>query len=210
MRQAAIIGVGAALLAVAAYVMQQRKDQAAADQLSTDDTEPTMLDDLQGSASEAINRIMGYSAASMDISPAGVAAIQSHEGCRLTRYRLGDGGWTIGWGRYFKDGGPVPPELITQDQADAWLSEDIEAKAAKWVRAYVTANVTQSQFDALCSWAYNLSPASFKKIAAAVNDGQDPEGVALQFVREGTNLERGLRRRRAQEIALYRAEGIAA
>ncbi len=212
MKQTLAIGAGAAILAGAVYVMQQRKAQADANALSdtSNDNEPTMLEDLQGTASEAMNKILGYAAASMNISPDGVAAIKSHEGCRLTRYRLGDGGWTIGWGRYFRDGGVECPDLISQAQADAWLAEDLESKSAKWVRAYVTAPVTQAQFDALCSWAYNLSPGSFRKIADAVNAGQDPEDVTLRYVAAGTGNERGLRRRRADEIAMYRSEGIAA
>jgi lysozyme len=74
------------------------------------------------------------------------------------------------------------------------------------VRAYVTAELTQPQFDALVSMAYNLSPRSFRTIADAVNRGDDPEAAALRFVRAGTNLERGLRNRRAAELAMFRAD----
>ena len=52
--------------------------------------------------------------------------------------------------------------------------------------------------------AFNLKPSSFKTVADAVNRGEDPEAAALQFIRAGSNLERGLRNRRAREIALYR------
>lgn len=212
------LAIGAAAVAGLAYAATQRRAQSAADAPSdgssdgTDGSsaEPTMLEDLQASTESAMNRIIGYAAASMAVSPDGLAAIKSHEGCKLTRYRLGDGGWSIGWGRYYKDGGPVPPETITQDQADAWLTDDVDAKGAKWVRAYVKVNVTQAQFDALASMAYNLSPKSFSVIADAVNAGQDPQDAAMRYTLPGSKFERGLINRRTQELAMYRSEGIAA
>jgi lysozyme len=131
--------------------------------------------------------------------------LKGSEALRLARYRLGDGGWTIGYGRYFPDGGPLPPERISRDTAEAWFVEDVEARAARWVRAYVRVNLTQQQFDALVHMAYNLSPKSFKQIADAVNRGEDPEAAAMRFIRAGTHLEAGLRNRRRKELALYRS-----
>lgn len=131
--------------------------------------------------------------------------LKKGEALRLTPYQLGDGGWSLGYGRYFPFNGPPPPASISQATADAWFDEDIEARAAQWVRAYVTTPLTQYQFDALCSMAYNLKPTSFATIAAAVNNGNDPETASLQYVRAGTNLEHGLRVRRAREVALYRS-----
>ena len=115
-----------------------------------------------------------------------------------------DGGFTNGYGHYWPYGGAVPPETITTEQADVQFAQDLEQRAARWVRAYVSAPLTQNQFDALVSMAFNLKPSSFKTIANAVNDGQDPEDAALEYVRAGTSLEAGLRNRRAREIALYR------
>ena len=126
------------------------------------------------------------------------------ESLRLTRYRLGDGGWTIGWGRYYADGDTPPPESIDEETAESWFNEDLEARGAKWVRAYVQTSLLQQQFDALTSMAFNLSPKSFRTIADAVNAGDDPEAASLRYVRAGTGLEDGLRNRRAREITLYR------
>jgi lysozyme len=213
MKPATMLMAGAAA-AVAVYAWRAQSAAADMGTDSTDSTdpasdEPTMLEDLQASAEQAMNRILGYSAASLSVSPAGENLIKRFESCKLQRYRLdGENGFTIGWGRFFKDGGPECPAVISQAQADAWFAEDVEARAAKWVRAFVTVNVTQAQFDALASMAYNMSPTSFKKIAAAVNDGQDPEEVAMQFTRPGSKYERGLRNRRGQELALFRAEGV--
>lgn len=152
------------------------------------------------------HRVMGTSASGMTTSSTGLAAIQRHESLKLTRYRLGDGGWTIGWGRYYPDGGALPPERIDRATADAWFAQDVAERGERWVRAYVTADLSQPQFDALVSMAYNLRPASFRTIAEAVNAGADPEAAALRFVRAGTNLERGLRNRRAAELAMFRTD----
>lgn len=122
----------------------------------------------------------------------------------LTRYRLGDGGWTLGYGRFFRDGGAEPPVSIDESTADRWFNEDVEARGARWVRQYVTVPLLQHEFDALTHMAYNLSPGSFAVIANEVNAGGDPEEASLRYVRAGTNLERGLRIRRGREIALFR------
>lgn len=143
---------------------------------------------------------------SMSTSSAGLQLLRAFEKCSLTRYRLGDGGWTIGWGRYYPDGSNLPPERIDQATADLWFLQDVQDRGERWVKAYVSVELTQAQFDALVSMAYNLSPASFRNIADAVNAGDDPESQALRYVRAGTNLEVGLRRRRAAELELYRTD----
>lgn len=171
--------------------------------------EPTdvgVFDTLTAAAMTAANTLIGTTAARMTTSATGLAAIRRHESCRLQRYRLGDGGWTIGWGRYYPDGGPLPPERIDQATADAWFLQDVAERGERWVRAYVTVDLTQPQFDALTSMAYNLSPKSFRTIADAVNAGQDPEAAAMRYIRAGTNLERGLRNRRLAELSTYRAD----
>lgn len=205
MTKAAILGGSLAALAL---LVLARRQLAAPDLVDLVD-EPGPLESIGASAMSAINTARGTDAASMSVSDRGRQAIQAHEALRLTRYRLGDGGWTIGWGRYFPDTGPPPPEVISRETADAWFDEDIEARGAKWVRAYVTAPLTQAQFDALVSMAYNLRPSSFRTIAAAVNAGDDPEAAAMVYTRPGTNLERGLRNRRVAELTLYRSEGVA-
>lgn len=161
-------------------------------------------DEADAMLNEARNLIMPTPVRDMHPSAELLVMLKRGEALRLKRYRLGDGGWTIGYGRYYPDGGELPPEEITRAQAEAWFAEDVEARGARWVRAYVRVPLLQHQFDALVHMAYNLSPRSFKTIAEAVNAGNDPEAAALQFIRAGTHLEAGLRNRRAKEIALYR------
>lgn len=197
-----LVATAAALLLVSGYGVQRLATEGAE---APEDADWTDYFDLaMFSVREAA---LQPPAAQLAPSPMLLAMLQEGEGLRLTRYRLGDGGWTIGYGRYFPDGGPEPPATISRETAEAWFAEDVEAKAARWVRAYVTAPLRQHEFDALTHMAYNLKPSSFKTIADAVNGGVDPEAAAMRYVRAGTGLEEGLRRRRRRELALFR-QGI--
>lgn len=192
-----ITAAGALLLATT-YAAQRATTAA------DDDTPQDWTDDMDSALATARNLIAPTPAADMSPSPELEAMLRQGEALRLTRYRLGDGGWTNGYGHYWPDGGPTPPETITADQAAAQFAADIEERGARWVRTYVTVPLLQHEFDALVHMAFNLSPKSFRTIAAAVNAGEDPEAAAMQFIRAGTDLERGLRNRRGREIALYR------
>jgi len=168
------------------------------------ETEPDFTDIAEATMLNAANFLARTDASQMAPSAAVVVMLKAGEGLSLKRYELGDGGYTIGYGRYFPYGKAVPPEVITREKAEEWFAEDVDTKAARWVRAYVTVPLVQHEFDALTHMAFSLSPKSFKTIAQAVNEGRDPEAAAMQFIRAGSNLERGLRNRRAREINLYR------
>lgn len=201
----------AALLGGAALLWVRRADEPLPGSIDFGmDDRPGLWDNLTAEASIVANKIAGAPAASMQPSDEVAQLLRGFESLSLTPYRLeGERGLTIGWGRFFPDSGPPPPASITRETADAWFWNDIDERGAKWVRAYVTVPVTQSQFDALVSMAYNMSPKSFKTIADAVNRGEDPEAAAMVFTRPGSKYERGLINRRQKELALYRREGIA-
>lgn len=193
----ATIAAAALLMAGAWWWSRQRS-------LSATTTDPDWTDEADAMLHEAINTVMPTPVAGMAPSAELLEMLKQGEALRLVRYRLGDGGWTIGYGRYYPDGGIEPPEAISRATAEAWFLEDVEARGARWVRAYVKVPLLQHQFDALTHMAFNLKPSSFKTIAEAVNAGDDPEEAALRYVRAGSNLEAGLRNRRRREIALYR------
>lgn len=193
------ITAAGALLLASSYAVQREIDASSDEPPQT----PDWTDMIDETLASARNLVLPSPAAGMQPSLELVAMLKQGEALRLVRYRLGDGGWTVGYGRYFPDGGAEPPERITAELAEAWFAEDIEARAARWVRAYVTAELLQHEFDALVHMAFNLKPSSFKTIAAAVNAGESPETAALRYVRAGSNLERGLRLRRGRELALY-------
>lgn len=131
--------------------------------------------------------------------------LKSKEGLSLERYELGDGGVTIGYGHYEPySRAHLVPERITLEDAEAMFAADLESRGARWVREYVTTPLTQNEFDALTSLAFNLSPRSFKRIADALNAGEDWREVARTFVRPDLpELTRGLKRRREAEIAMF-------
>lgn len=191
-----VLMAGGGLLLVLGFIAWRRAVRQAA-------VGVTVAEDADALMSEARNVLTGSPVADMQPSDQVKAMLQASERLRLQRYRLGDGGYTIGWGRFYPDAGPLPPEMIDRETADRWFDEDVEARAARWVRAYVRVPLQQHQFDALVHMAYNLSPRSFKTIAEAVNAGEGPEAAALQFVRAGSNLEAGLRNRREREFALF-------
>jgi lysozyme len=171
---------------------------------SSDPQSEDLIDSTMTKFDEATSLIYGAGPiGDMSMSNAGLAMLRGRERCRLTPYQLGDGGWTIGWGHQYGKYEFVPAS-ITQEQADAMFVEDVVERGERWVKLYVTAPLTQYQFDALVHIAYNMSPQSFKKFAAEVNAGNGIDDIAMasvSWVREG--LQNGIRNRRYTEMNLF-------
>lgn len=148
----------------------------------------------------------------MKTSPAGIDFIRSREGLRLVAYpdpgsanglpvtngygstrRLDGGPWTVG-------------ERITETEAVALLSRDLsDAEAA--VNRLVKVPLTQSQFDALVSFVFNVGAGAFERstLLRVLNSG-DYAGAAAQFGRWIYNdgkVMQGLSARRAAERAMF-------
>lgn len=95
-------------------------------------------------------------AMAMTISDNGISLIKRFEGCRLIAYKpvAAERYYTIGYGHYGKD--VYAGMHIAQEQADAYLRQDI-AKYEHKVDIYDgTYHWTQNEFDALVSFAYNV------------------------------------------------------
>lgn len=137
------------------------------------------------------------------ISQAGIDLIKQFEGLELKAYRDTGGVLTIGVGHTGAD--VKPGMVITEAQADALLRSDL-ATAEAAVRKLFP-KTTQSQFDALVSFTFNLGEGqvSSSTLRTKHNAG-DYAGAKGQFARwvfdNGQKL-RGLERRRAAEAALY-------
>ncbi|WP_110915636.1 lysozyme [Enterobacter roggenkampii] len=149
----------------------------------------------------------------MKVGPEGRALIQSFESCKLVAYPdPGTGGvpWTIGWGH---TGPEVKPGLVwTQAQADAAFLSDL-AVFERDVNSLVKVPLTQNQFDALVSFAYNVgSDIDADDIAEGLGDSTllkklnagDYASAADEFLkwRKPLNLP-GILRRRKAERALF-------
>jgi GH24 family phage-related lysozyme (muramidase) len=91
----------------------------------------------------------------MEIDKKGLELIKSFEGCRLTAYKCvsSEKYYTIGYGHY---GADVSKGMtITQEKADKLLKSDI-AKFENAVNNSVKVEITQSMFNALVSFCYNI------------------------------------------------------
>jgi lysozyme len=139
----------------------------------------------------------------MSTSQAMLSMMMARESLRLTPYNLGDGGMTIGYGHQYQKWETVPAS-ITQDQAVAMFENDVVNRAEKWVKLYVTVDLTQNQFDALVSVAYNMSPQSFKKFADQVNAGNGIDDIAQSSVGwVAAVYTNGIQNRRDAEMNVY-------
>lgn len=152
----------------------------------------------------------------------GIALMHSFEDCRLRAYpdpKTGGKPYTIGWGNtQYADGRPVGPnDVISQARADEEFAFDLITFETMIDQA-VKVPLTQNQFDALVSIVYNVGPGNkVKSGILRLKSGQpstllrllnagDYKGAADQFdvwISKGSAVEKGLRRRRAAEKALF-------
>lgn len=145
----------------------------------------------------------------MNISSKGKALIREFEGCRLTAYRCAANVLTIGFGST----GPhvTPGKTITQAEADALLTKDL-IRFEKAVNDLVKVPLTQGQFDALVSFAFNCGVGAFQdSTLLRLLNQRDYVGAAAQFerwVKGPSGPLPGLVRRRDAEEALFRSEGL--
>lgn len=139
----------------------------------------------------------------MTPSPKAVALAQEFEGCRLVAYQDGGGKWTLGYGH---TAGVTPNQTCTEEQAEAWLQDDVN-EAGKDVSRYIDVLLTQNEFDALTDFVFNLGPGSLEHstLRKYLNNGQTILAAA-EFPKwdnvDGIPSE-GLRRRRLAEQELF-------
>jgi len=142
----------------------------------------------------------------MKYSISGFALTKRFEQCRLVAYwdALGKV-WTIGWGHTF---GVSQGDVCTQEQADAWLVEDMAASEAD-VNTHVKVSLTQGEFDALCDFAFNLGRGALNNstLLKDLNAG-DYLTAAAEFEKwdhAGGKVVAGLLLRREDEEAEFNA-----
>jgi len=147
----------------------------------------------------------------------GLALIKEFEGCKLSAYQCPAGKWTIGYGStFYGDGTPVgkgrtlPSELAALELLKVTL-----VQFEKDVNSLVKVPITQNQFDALISFAYNLgSDIDKDDIAEGLGDStllkklndRDYFGAAAEFHKwnkAGGKPLAGLTRRRNAEAELF-------
>jgi lysozyme len=138
----------------------------------------------------------------MRISNKGRDFIKGFESLRLVAYpdpATGGKPWTIGWGH---TKGVKPGDRITQEQAEQFLSDDLAVFELS-VNSAIKRPMTQNQFDAMVSLAFNIDGPEFagSTLVKKFNAG-DVLGAADQFPRwkfgKGKVMP-GLVKRRAAE-----------
>ena len=146
----------------------------------------------------------------MKISSAGLAALKAREGCKLVAYLDSAKIPTIGYG---STAGVRMGMKITQAQADALLSRDLTI-FEKAVTAAVKVPLSQNEFDALVSLAFNIGAGAFQKstLLKELNKG-NRKAAADQFLRwnrAGGKVLKGLtnRRKAEREQFLSKSEAV--
>lgn len=138
-----------------------------------------------------------------------VDLVKRFEGFEPRTYTDSAGYLTIGYGTTaMADVGiiPLPGMEISEKQAEKYLIRAME-KFAKKIRPFIEKPISDNQWSAFLSLAYNIGPHAFTSSSAlALFNLGKTEAAAdaiLMWDRAGGRVLRGLQRRRAAERALF-------
>jgi lysozyme len=138
-----------------------------------------------------------------------IKMIKHHEGVRLKPYQDPIGLWTVGVGHLIGDGKTLPIEwfrTFTMDEVDELLKKDLQ-RFERGVLRLCPNNLTQSRFDALVSFAFNVGLGNLQaSTLRQKHNRNDVFGAAKEFLRwnkAGGKVFRGLTIRRQDESNLY-------
>ena len=145
----------------------------------------------------------------MKISPRGLELIKDFEGFSSTAYLDVVNIPTIGWGNtFYEDGTKVKlGDQISKTDALKLLEVVANRDFADKIFPSIKVKVSQSQFDAMVSLAYNIGTGAFLKstLLKKVNAG-DFAGAGQEFLRwnkAGGKEVLGLTKRREREKQLF-------
>lgn len=145
----------------------------------------------------------------MEVNKAGKDLIKQFEGCKLKAYKCPAGLDTIGYGNtWYPDGTKVKPgDVITQERANELLDIIVEDFAKK-VKPLIKQNLTDNNFSALVSFAYNAGVTNLKNstLLKKVNANPKDPSIRTEFmkwVRANDKVLNGLVKRREAEAKLY-------
>jgi lysozyme len=142
----------------------------------------------------------------MKTSADGLALIEQFESLRLESYQDGAGIWTIGYGH---TEGVGAGQCCTEEQADTWMAEDV-GHAESAVNSLVKVPLSQNQFDALVSFAFNLGAGNLKSstMLRLLNAGtyQLAGNEFPKWDKVASRDSAGLLRRRVAEQELFTRE----
>ena len=144
----------------------------------------------------------------MKISNKGLELIKEFEGFSSTAYLCSAKKATIGYGNTFwEDGTPIKlGEQISKERAETLLKHVVDNFSVA-VEVDIKIEVTQNQFDAMVSLAYNIGLGAFKNstLLRQLNRGNFV-GASQEFLRWDKSNGKpllGLTRRREREKLLF-------
>ena len=145
----------------------------------------------------------------MKVNAEGYALIKRFEGCRLKAYRCPANVLTIGYGNTFYENGMKVKDgdVITQQRAEE-LAKFIIDQFAVSIAPFIQKTLTENQFSACVSLAYNIGTGNFKKssVFKKLNINPNDSTIADSFRlwnKGGGKVLKGLVNRREAEIQLY-------
>jgi len=148
------------------------------------------------------------------ISEKGIDLIKYFEGVRETPYKCPAGYWTVGVGHLISRNTVLPSEwnrTLSTDEIDALLKKDLVKFENGVLRLLHPKQPTQSEFDALVSFSFNLGLGCFQRstVRSAFKRGDKKRAgeVLLKYCRAGGRKLKGLIRRRFAEHALLMSKG---
>lgn len=146
------------------------------------------------------------------INKATIDLIKSFEGLELKAYvdpATGGEPITIGYGTTIYPGGKkvVLGDVCTEQEATDYLTHDVD-KFYKKVETLVTSDITDNQFGALTSFAYNVGTGNLSSstLLKKVNINPLDNSIRNEFMKwnkAAGKVMKGLTRRREAEANLY-------
>lgn len=151
----------------------------------------------------------------MNISADGINLIKLFEGCSLVAYLCPANVWTWGYGHTSAAGEPMVTKGMTGtiQRANEVLRRDL-VKFEGALNRLVKVDLEQHQFDALCSFIFNVGEDAFAKstLLKKLNRGEYdavPSELMKWTKARGKELS-GLVRRRREEAAMWRKTALKA
>lgn len=145
----------------------------------------------------------------MKISQAGIDLIKRFEGCSPTPYLCPANKFTVGYGHVLGNGVTLAESdnrKFTIGEIDELLRTDLR-RFERGVLRYCTVHLSQSQFDALVSFAYNLGLGTLQRSTMRQKilrqDGQAASKELLKYDKVNGKALKGLTRRRQAEYRLF-------
>lgn len=142
------------------------------------------------------------------IGPDGLALIKEFEGLRLAAYQDVAGIWTIGYGH---TRGVFPGMVITEDEADETLADDLQGAENAVDGATADVATTGNQFSAMVALCFNIGSANFRRstVLGRHRAGDCPAAADAFLLWNKAHVDgvlcavAGLTARRSAERALY-------